>query len=53
MVGRRNITAGLDMEILQELERFLGENNEYAQLFVGAQQRFLESPNANAITSCK
>jgi hypothetical protein len=49
MMTGRNVRAGLDQEILQEFERFFRQNNEYAQMFVGAQQRFQQNPNANAI----
>lgn len=49
MITRRDIADGLDREILHVLKAFIRGHNEIAMMFVGAGQRFRDSPNSNAI----
>lgn len=46
MITRRDVADGLDREILQILEAFIRRNNGYARMFIGAAQRFRDSPNS-------
>jgi hypothetical protein len=49
MITRRDIADGLDREILHVLEAFIRGHHEIAMMFVGAGQRFRDSPNSSAI----